>query len=175
MKKCISRSVESIRFFQHLERFHCNEPSFKVLCKCCPKSFTKINSLQRHYCREHKILHVEEVINVQDEGNGNMFEENLEEETARSDMQHHAAKFHLRAKGKGKLTQSALEMVEDSTKNLFGRYLCIVKISLVAKITGNFGQELELTYTLLLYVSLVFGQNILTPKLACQYTAEGTS
>ena len=43
------------------------------------------------------------------------------------------------------------------------------------EITGNFGQELELTYTLLLYVSLVFGQNILTPKLACQYTAEGTS
>ena len=31
-----------------------NEPNFLVYCSNCGRSFSKVNSLQRHYNREHK-------------------------------------------------------------------------------------------------------------------------
>lgn len=45
-------------------------------------------------------------------------EEDFDEVTARSDLQRHAAKFLLRTKEDGKITQTALDMVKDSTKAL---------------------------------------------------------
>jgi hypothetical protein len=75
--------------------------------------------------------------------------EEFEERAAQSDLQCHAAKFLLCAKAQGKLTQSAVDLVKDSTKNLLGEYLDIVKKSLIAKIceTGDhefqFSQDME--------------------------------
>lgn len=142
----VCRGVESRRFFDHLARFHSNELNFKVFCVSCPRSFTKINSLQKHFYRQHNILEVQEQPDdINFGGDGNEFEENFEEETARSDMKYHAAKFLLCAKAKGNLTQSTLEMVKDSTKNLLSEYLDMVKKSLATKITDTIGHEFEFT------------------------------
>ena len=137
----VCRIGESKLFFDHLVRVHSNEPNFKVFCSSCPRSFTKINSLQKHYYRQHKTLDVEEDGNVEE--NGVNFEEVFEEATARSEMQHHAAKFILCAKAKGMLTQTALDMVKDSAKNLLSEYLDIVKKSLIAEINDNADQVFE--------------------------------
>ncbi|XP_028419184.1 uncharacterized protein LOC114544888 isoform X2 [Dendronephthya gigantea] len=67
----------------------------------------------------------------------------FDEGEARSLMQRHAAKFLLCSKTRGMLTQSAVDLVKDSAKNLLTEYLDIVKKSLVEKINSNPGQELQ--------------------------------
>lgn len=144
-------SADSKLFFAHLIKFHSNEPNFRVYCRCCPRSFTKVNTLQKHYTRKHKNVELGAEPNIQPNANNLEVDgtEGFEERAARSEMQCNAAKFLLRAKAQGKLTQSAVDLVKDSTKNLLGEYLDIVKKSLIAKIreTGNqefqFSQDME--------------------------------
>lgn len=70
-------------------------------------------------------------------------EEDFDEVTARSDLQRHAAKFLLRTKEDGKITQTALDMIKDSTKALLGEYLDVVKKSLMAKLKDSIGHVFE--------------------------------
>lgn len=140
---------ESDHFFKHLIKFHSNEPNFLVYCSNCGRSFSKVNSLQRHYNREHVHKEVADhapadevdpgVDYVQEES----AEEDFDEVTARSDLQRHAAKFLLRTKEDGKITQTALDMVKDSTKALLGEYLDVVKKSLMAKLKDSIGHDFE--------------------------------
>jgi hypothetical protein len=96
-------SADSTLFFAHLVKFHSNEPNFWVYCRCCPRSFKKVNTLQKHYTRKHKNLELGQEPNLGEEGT-----EEFEERAAQSDLQCHAAKFLLCAKAQGKLTQSAV-------------------------------------------------------------------
>ena len=140
---------ESDHFFKHLVKFHSNEPNFLVYCSNCGRSFSKVNSLQRHYNREHVHKEVDDrapadevdpgIDYVQEES----AEEDFDEVTARSDLQRHAAKFLLRTKEDGKITQTALDMVKDSTKALLGEYLDVVKKSLMAKLKDSIGHDFE--------------------------------
>ena len=139
-------------FFKHLNNFHSNEPNFQVYCSRCPLSFTKVNSLQKHFsrCHKHEIqIEDDEVenfdepfclpdINQEEEG---LIDVELKE---RSVLKHHAAKFLLCAKEKGKISQTALDMVTESAKNLFGEYMEIVKKAIVAKMTDINNERFEL-------------------------------
>ena len=60
-------------------------------------------------------------------------------------MQRHVAKFLLCAREKTRVTQTALDLVKDSTKNLLNEYFDTVKKALVQKISGEIGQEFQLT------------------------------
>ena len=71
--------------------------------------------------------------------------EEYDERTARKEFQHHVAKFMLGAREQAKLTQTALDMVKDSTKNLLSKYFDIVKKSLNAKLNGRMGEEFQFT------------------------------
>ena len=140
---------ESDHFFKHLIKFHSNEPNFLVYCSKCRRSFSKANSLQRHYNREHVHKEVADrapadevdpgIDYVQEES----AEEDFDEVTARSDLQRHAAKFLRRTKEDGKITQTALDVVKDSTKALLGEYLDVVKKSLMAKLKDSIGHDFE--------------------------------
>ena len=59
-------------------------------------------------------------------------------------LKHHVAKFLLCAKEKGKIPQTALDMVTESAKNLFGEYMEIVKKAIVAKMTDINNERFEL-------------------------------
>ena len=52
---------ESDIFLKHLIKFHSNEPNFLIYCSNCGRSFSKVNSLQRHYNREQKETRADEV------------------------------------------------------------------------------------------------------------------
>ena len=112
----------------------------------CGRSFSKVNSLQRHYNREHKESSADEVepAGVDDDS---VYEENVEqefdEERARSDLRSQAAKFLLRAREDAKITQTTLDMVKDSTKALLGEYLDVVKKSLTVKLKDSIGHDFE--------------------------------
>lgn len=140
---------ESDHFFKHLIKFHSNEPNFLVYCSNCGRSFSKVNSLQRHYNREHVHKEVADRAPVDEVDPGIDYvqeesaEEDFDEVTARSDLQRHAAKFLLRTKEDGKITQTALDMVKDSTKALLGEYLDVVKKSLMAKLKDSIGHDFE--------------------------------
>ena len=140
------RVNESDNFFKHLIKFHSNEPNFLVYCSNCGRSFSKVNSLQRHYNREHKETCADEVepAGIDDDS---VCEENVEEEfdedRARSDLRREAAKFLLRAREDAKITQTALDMVKDSTKALLGEYLDVVKKSLTVKLKDSIGHDFE--------------------------------
>ena len=124
----VCREGESDLFFKHLIKFHSNEPNFIVYCASCPRSFRKVNSLQKHYYREHK--NVEQEI-IWGEGAYREHEPGTEDtydhDVAQKEFQHHVAKFLLSAREQAKLTQTALNMVKDSTKNLLSEYFDIVK------------------------------------------------
>ncbi|XP_028395767.1 uncharacterized protein LOC114519789 [Dendronephthya gigantea] len=141
-------SADSTLFFAHLVKFHSNEPNFKVYCGSCPRSFKKVNTLQKHYTRKHKAADLRRQPNIEQHENNSQADgtEEFEERTARSNMQLHAAKFLLCAEAQGKLTQNALDLVKDSTKNLLAEYLDIVKKSLVAKIHENGDQEFQFSH-----------------------------
>ena len=141
------RRTESDSFFKHLTKFHSNEPNFIVYCARCPRSFKKVNSLQKHYYRDHKSLEEEELpcaagLNRNDVRNLEEYDEN----TAREGFQHHVAKFLLGAREQAKLTQTALDTVKDSTKNLLSEYLDIVKKALSSKLNGYIGEEFQFTH-----------------------------
>ena len=65
--------------------------------------------------------------------------------TAQDNLERHVAKFMLCAREKGRVSQTALDMVKDSTKNLLNEYFDTVKKALVEKIKGEVGQEFEFT------------------------------
>ena len=108
--------AESDLSFKHLIKYHSNEPKFIVYCATCPRSFKKVNSLQKHYYREHRNVEHEDL--------------EYDEDKAGQEFQHHVAKFLLGAREQAKLTQTALDMVKDSTKNLLTKYFDIVKKAL---------------------------------------------
>lgn len=123
----VCRRVESDRFFKHLATFHANEPNFTVYCASCPQSFKKVNSLQKHYYRRHKPFEDQNGDGCsEDEHNMGHPVDEFEEATAQQDYRHHVAKFLLGAREQGKLTQSSLEMVKDSTKNLLTEYSTLI-------------------------------------------------
>lgn len=107
-----------------------------------------MNSLQRHYTREHKdqdtCADEFEPAGIDD---GAVCEENVEQEfdehRARSDLCRQAAKYLLRAREDAKITQTALDMVKDSTKALLGEYLDVVKKSLTVKLKDSIGHDFE--------------------------------
>lgn len=130
-------------------KYHSNEPNFHVYCGCCPRSFTKVNSLQKHFYREHQNeINLDDADNVNPDVNGDI-NENCNPDNdqqlgaAQNNLKHHVAKYLLCAREKGKLTQTALDMVKDSTKNLLDEYLDIIKKALIAKLNGEIGQEFE--------------------------------
>ena len=61
-------------------------------------------------------------------------------------LKQHVAKFLLCVKEKGRVTQSALDMVKDSTKNLLDEYFHMVKNALVTKLRSEVGQQFELSH-----------------------------
>lgn len=142
------RVNESDNYFKHLVKFHSNEPNFLVYCSNCGTSFSKVNSLQRHYTREHKdqdtCADEFEPAGIDD---GAVCEENVEQEfdedRARSDLRRQATKYLLRAREDAKITQTALDMVKDSTKALLGEYLDVVKKSLTVKLKDSIGHDFE--------------------------------
>lgn len=142
------RVNESDNYFKHLVKFHSNEPNFLVYCSNCGRSFSKVNSLQRHYTREHKdqdtCADEFEPAGIDDDA---VCEENVEQEfdehRARSDLCRQAAKYLLRAREDAKITQTALDMVKDSTKALLGEYLDVVKKSLTVKLKDSIGHDFE--------------------------------
>lgn len=142
------RVNESDNYFKHLVKFHSNEPNFLVYCSNCGRSFSKVNSLQRHYTREHKdqdtCADEFEPAGIDDDA---VCEENVEQEfdedRARSDLRRQATKYLLRAREDAKITQTALDMVKDSTKALLGEYLDVVKKSLTVKLKDSIGHDFE--------------------------------
>ena len=111
-------STQSLCFFKHLVNTHSNDPNFKVYYGYCPCSFTKVNSLQKHYYRDHKNviqnndenpnLEIQGTLNYNDSGNysPDNDQQNIDSETAYTNLKHHAAKFLLCAKERGKITQT---------------------------------------------------------------------
>ena len=148
-------STQSLRFFKHLVNTHSNDPNFKVYCGYCPRSFTKVNSLQKHYYRDHKNviqnndenpnLEIQGTLNYNDSGNysPDSDQQNIDSETTYKNLKHHAAKFLLCAKERGKITQTALNMVKDSTKTLLSEYFEVVKNVLVEKIRDEVGAQFQ--------------------------------
>ena len=140
------RVNESNDYFKHLIKFHSNEPNFLVYCSNCGRSFSKVNSLQKHYNREHKETCADEIepAVIDDDA---VYEENIEQEfdedRARSDLRRQASKFLLRAREDAKITQTALDMVKNSTKALLGEYLDVVKKSLTIKLKDSIGHDFE--------------------------------
>jgi hypothetical protein len=137
------------RFFKHLFHFHSNEPNFKVYCRYCCRSFTKVNSLRKHFQREHQDIidyfNDKPEFNLKDSGNfsDENEEDNLETETASENLKHHVGKCLLCGKEMGESTQNALDMVKDSPKNLLNKYFSIVKQTLVDKIRDETGTQFE--------------------------------
>ena len=143
--------VDLNNFFKHLNNFHSNEPNFQVYCSRCPLSFTKVNSLQKHFSRCHK-----HEIQIEDDEVENFYEPfclpDISQEDGLIDVElkewsvlsHHVAKFLLCAKEKGKIPQTALDMVTESAQNLFGEYMEIVKKAIVAKMTDTNNEHFEL-------------------------------
>ena len=132
-------------FFKHLVQCHSNLPNFKVYCVSCPQSFTKVNSLQKHYYRHHRDQPEQPV----DDGAGKITTAQqalggFKEVNAREALKRNSAKFLLCAKEEGKLSQTALEIVMSSTTNLVDEYLDIVNISLLSKLADDH-QEIRLT------------------------------
>ena len=89
----VCREGESDLFFKDLIKFHSN---FTVYCASCPRSFRKVNSLQKHNYREHK--NVEQEI-ICGEGAYREHEPGTEDtydhDVAQKEFQHHVAKFLL--------------------------------------------------------------------------------
>lgn len=81
--------------------------------------------------------------NRNDAENCPQHEENNDEIPGPDNLRHHVAKFLICAKEKGRITQTALNMVKDSTKNLLDEYFDIVKKSLLAKIQNDVGEQFE--------------------------------
>ena len=142
----VCRKAESDLFFKHLIKFHSNEPNFIVYCASCPRSFKKVNSLQKHHYREHKNVENEQLFGGDAYGEDNPGNEEIyDHDVAQKEFQHHVAKFLLGAREQAKLTQTALDMVKDSTKNLLSEYFDIVKKSLSAKLNESIGEEFQFT------------------------------
>ena len=144
-------------FFTHLVSFHSNEPNFLIYCASCPRSFTKVNSLQKHYYRKHKTAaddtHGQNHLMIPDENR-------LERTTSsKSELKTHVAKFLLRAKEQAKLSQTALNVVKDSVKALFNEYCGVIKQALAAKITDSIGQDFEFSKDMdeLFDAEIIFG------------------
>lgn len=131
-----------------LARFHSNEPNFTLYCASCPQSFKSVNSLQKHYYREHKLLeeHGENCSDEEENDNTDNLDYEYDEEVARHNFQRHVAKFLLGAREQAKLTQGAFDMVKDSTKNLLCEYFDIVKKNLSAKLSDFIGEEFQFTH-----------------------------
>jgi hypothetical protein len=124
-----------------------NEPNFTVYCASCPRSFKKVNSLQKHYYREHRNVEHEQPCDGDADTEDNPESEDIyDHDIAQKEFQHHVAKFLLAAREQAKLTQTALDMVKDSTKNLLSEYFDIVKKSLSAKLTESMGEEFQFTH-----------------------------
>ena len=70
-------------------------------------------------------------------------ERDFDEGRKRTDLQRNVAKFLLRTKEVGKITQTTLGSVKDSTKALLGEYLDVVKNSLKAKLKETIGEDFE--------------------------------
>jgi hypothetical protein len=145
----VCRKAESDLFFKHLIKYHSNEPNFIVYCATCPRSFKKVNSLQKHYYREHRNVEHEDLCGVngfhaEDQRNSGI-EDEYDENKAREEFQHHVAKFLLGAREQAKLTQTALDMVKDSTKNLLTEYFDIVKKALSSKLNEAIGEQFQFT------------------------------
>ena len=89
-------------FFTHLGNFHSNEPNFLIYCASCPRSFTKVSSLQKHYHRKHKTA----ADDTNDHHHLMISDEDLPERTTsgKSELKTHVAKFLLCAKEQAKLT-----------------------------------------------------------------------
>ena len=152
---CNFSCENSSRFFKHLVHFHSNEPNFKVYCRNCPRSFTKVNSLQKHFYRDHRHVNDnnhDDNSDFDDDPNDSNGLENCDQnreqengiETTSKDLTHHVAKFLLCVKEKGRVTQSALDMVKDSTKNLLDEYFNMVKNVLVTKLQSEVGQQFRI-------------------------------
>ena len=166
------RRTESKNFFKHLANFHSNDPNFNVYCASCPQSFKKVNTLQKHFYRVHKDAWLPDGNGENDDFDGNNGHEDFRDQppldfpAAQVDSQkilkQHVAKFLLRSKEEGKLTQTALDIVTESTKLLLNEYLDIVKKAIISKMTnGNNNLPLhELTNEVekLFEVDDVFGE-----------------
>ena len=70
-------------------------------------------------------------------------ERDFDEGRKRADLQRNVAKFLLRTKEVGKITQTTLASVKDSTKALLGEYSDVVKNSLKAKLKETIGEDFE--------------------------------
>ena len=169
------RTTDLNNYFEHLNNFHSNEPNFQVYCSRCPLSFAKVNSLQKHFSRYHKHeiqIEGDEVenfdepfclpdINQEEEG---LIDVELKE---RSVLKHHVTKFLLCAKEKGKISQTALDMVTESAKNLFGEYMEIVKKAIVAKMTSINNERFELPENIETILKRVSSYGYRIPLLKC--------
>ena len=120
----------AIFFFTYLVSFDCSEPNFLIYCASCPRSFTKVNSLQKHYYRKHKTA----ADDTNDDHHLMIPDENRLERTTsnKSELKTHVAKFLLCAKEQAKLSQTALDVVKDSVKALFNEYCEVIKQALAA-------------------------------------------
>ena len=136
---CNFNSSNSEEYLKHVVRFHQHEPNFLLYCSLpgCGRSFTKINSLQKHFSREHILEEPENENPGETEGNDDgddIVLPDFDNENAKQEMQAYAARFLLGIKEGARVSQSALQSIKLSTSSLAGQYLDIVKNALLAKI-----------------------------------------
>ncbi|XP_028414898.1 uncharacterized protein LOC114537984 [Dendronephthya gigantea] len=65
------------------------------------------------------------------------------DEKCAENLKYHAAKFLLRAKKRGNITQTPLDTVKISTKDLLNEYFDIVKASLIRKLRDEVGEQFQ--------------------------------
>lgn len=136
-----SRHDEHNQLISHLFKSHSNEPNFHVYCSYpdCTRSFTKIKSLQKHRQRDH-LDDRQRDRNNEIEPDDDQYEppvvpvEPFDEQQARITLQRHAAKFLFAAKIEGKITQTALETVKQSSQILVTDYLETIQTMLQNKL-----------------------------------------
>ena len=136
MYSCTSTNT----LLKHTIKEHKNDPNFLVHCTICGKSFNKWNSFQRHVKRKHKYeqnRHDDDDEDDDRDSNADQADQQLEdlnnvnivepEMNTIDEMQWHAAKFVLNLKEKCKVTQVAVNQTIDTTKDLVGQVVGVIK------------------------------------------------
>lgn len=134
------------QYYKHLRTSHSNEPNFQIYCNHgnCNRVFTKVKSLQKHWQRAHVgDDRGDEYLDIGFgpaglEDNEPNEDEEYNEGAAKGALQYHTAKFLLSAKEEGKLSQTALDSVKDSTQDLVSEYLDNVKKALASKLSASY-------------------------------------
>ncbi len=87
--RCPIKTTTQRKYLKHLELYHQSETNFVVECgqNGCPSKYIKISSLRKHLTRKHSTTIQQENSEVQRNTEEDLFEEELQIETAPSSLE----------------------------------------------------------------------------------------